>query len=151
MAKLKIHFHKISSRLELFFIALMVFSLMALLQETSIFLDNGITWNPHLMGGITFSGIATFWVTLITFFVAMFIVLARSTIVEGRNKTSNSLDYFVGFLSAIGIFMIAIAISSFFYHSNTIVPLLWNINSILLVRIGFFFEALTVLWFGFTN
>jgi hypothetical protein len=150
--KLKVHF-RISRGWELFFVALMIFSLMALFQETSIFLNdaNGINWNPHLMGGVTFSGIATFWVTLITFFVAMFIVLARSTIVEGRNKTSNSLDYVVSFFSAVGIFMITIAVSSFFYYGNNTVPLLWNLNSILLIRLGFIFQAITVLWFGFTN
>lgn len=150
--KLKIHF-RISRGWELFFIALMIFSLMALFQETSIFLNdaNGINWMPHLVGRITFSGITTFWVTLIVFFFAMFFVLARSTIVEGRNKTSNGLDYFFGLISALGIFMIVIAVSSFFYYGNNVVPLLWDINSVLLIRLGFIFEAITVLWFGFTN
>ena len=150
MKKLKVHF-RISRGVELFFVALMIFTLMALFQETSIFRSEGITWMPHLVGSIQFSGIATFWVTLILFFISLFIVLARSVIVEGRNKTSNSLDYFFGFMGTIGIFMIVIAISSFFYSGTDIIPLLWNINSIVLIRLGFIFEAITILWFGFTN
>lgn len=148
--KLKIHF-RITRGWELFFIALMLGSMMALFQMASIFRTQGITWNPHLISGVTFSGIITLWVTVIIFHICLFIVIARSVIVEGRNKTSNSIDYAVGTLGVLSIYMILISIIYGLYKGTPNIEFLWNVPSMVLTQLGFILNFAVALYYGFTN
>jgi hypothetical protein len=129
----------------------MLASLMALFQETSIFREKGLEWYPHLVSGIQFSGVWALWVTLIIFHIALFTVIARSVIIEGRNKTSNWLDYSAGFLGVIGIYLVATSTFYTLYRGLPNIEFLWNISSIALLRVGFIIEAIVTLWFGFTE
>lgn len=148
--KFKIHW-KFTRKWELFFIALMLASLMALFQETSIFREKGLDWMPHLVSGVQFSGVWALWVTLIIFHICLFTVIARSVIIEGRNKTSNWLDYSAGFLGVIGIYFVAISTFYTLYNGQPNIEFLGNISSIALLRAGFVIEAIVTLWFGFTE
>ena len=141
----------LSRGFELFCIGLMLFSLMALFQETSIFRQEGLTWQPHLISGIQFSGVAAFIVTIVVFHIAFFIVITRSVIVEGRNKTSNWIDYVVGFLGIIGIYFVAMSTFYVLYKNLPNIEFLFNISTLTLMRIGFGIEALVTLWFGLTE
>jgi hypothetical protein len=149
--KKQLIYFKFTRGWELFFIVLMLASLMALFQETSLFRQEGLHWSPHLISGITFSGIATFWITVIVFHIALFIVIARSVIVEGRNKTSNSLDYLAGFLAVVGIYFVLISTIYWLYKGQLNIEFLWNISSNVLLRLGFIIEALAIIWFGITE
>lgn len=147
---LKIHF-RLSRGWELFFIALMLGSLMALFQMASIFRTEGLAWNPHLVGGVTFSGIWTLWATVIIFHICLFIIIARSVIVEGRNRTSNSLDYGMGFLGVLSIYMILTSIIYGLYKGTPNIEFLWNVSSIFLLQLGFITNFFVALYFGLTN
>lgn len=152
MAKKKqLIFWNLTRGWELFFLALMLGALMALFQETSIFREKGWAWNPHLLGGIQFSGIATFWVTIIIFHIALFFVIVRSVAIEGRNKTANSLDFLAGFLGILGIYMVLVSTVYFLYRGLPNVEFLWNITTLSLLRIGFIIEAIITVWFGVTE
>lgn len=150
MKKFKIHF-QFTRGWELFFLALMLGSLMALFQETSIFRTEGLSWTPHLVGGVTFSGIATFWVTLVIFHICLFVIIARSVIVEGRTKTSNFLDYSLGFLSILAIYCILISTIYGLYKGTPDIEFLWNIPSILLLRIGFIVNFIVAIYYSVTD
>jgi hypothetical protein len=150
MVKTKVHF-RFTRGWELFFLGLMLASLMALFQETSILRQIGYVWRPHLVSGIQFSGIWALWVTLIVFHISLFTVIARSVIVEGRNMTSNWLDYSAGFIGVIGIYFVATSTFYSLYRGLPNIEFLWNISSLLLLRIGFVLEAIVTLWFGFTE
>jgi len=149
--KKQLIYFKFTRGWELFFIVLMLASLMALFQETSLFREQGLHWMPHLVGGITFSGIVAFWITVIIFHIALFTVIARSVIVEGRNKTSNSLDYLAGFLAVVGIYCVLTATIYWLYKGQLNIEFLWNISSNVLLRLGFIIEALAIIWFGITE
>lgn len=150
MAKKIVHF-RLSRGWELFFIALMLGSLMALFQEASIFREVGLEWKPHLVGSIDFSGLWALWVTVIIFHIALFTVIARSVIVEGRNKTDNWLDFGAGFIGVIGIYCVLLSTIYFLHRGLPNIEFLWNISSLALLRVGFVLEALVCLWFGFTE
>lgn len=150
MKRLKIHF-RLSRGWELFFIALMLGSMMAMFQMASIFRTEGITWNPHLIAGVTFSGIITLWVTAIIFHICLFIIIARSVIVEGRNKTSNAIDYAVGILGVISLYMILISIIYGLYRGQPNIEFLWNVPSLVLTQLGFAINFGVALYYGFTN
>ena len=136
---------------ELFFIALMLASLMALFQESSILRIKGLAWMPHLVSGIQFSGIATFWITLIIFHIALFCVIARSIAIEGRNKTANSLDFLAGFIAILGIYFVLVSTIYWLYRGQVNIEFLWNASSVILLRVGFVIEALVCIWFGITE
>ena len=137
---------------ELFFLALMLGSLMALFQETSILRGvDGLAWRPHLIGSIDFSGVWALWITVIVFHIALFTVIARSVIVEGRNRTANWLDFVAGFIGVIGIYFILLSTIYWLNRGLPNIEFLWNISSMALLRIGFILEAIVTLWFGFTE
>lgn len=136
---------------ELFFLALMLGSLMAMLQETSILQSDGLSWRPHLVAGVQFSGIIALWVTIIIFHIALFTIIARSVIVEGRNKTNNWLDFSAGFIGIISIYFILTSTIYGLYRGLPNIEFLWNISSIFLIRLGFILEFLVALYFGFTE
>lgn len=150
MNKLKIHF-EFTRGWELFFIFVMLASLMAMFQETNILRINGLEWNPHLVGGVQFSGIIAFWITIAIFHIALFTIIARSVIVEGRNKTSNSIDYCVGFFGVIGVYAVLISTIYAVYRGLPNIEFLWNVSSIFLLRAGFIIEFLVALYYGTTN
>ncbi len=144
----------ISRGFELFLIGLMLFCLMALFQETSIFREKGLEWFPHLVSGVQFSGVVTFWVTIILYHVALFIILSRSVVDFGRkaNNTSNWLDYTAGFIAVLGIYLVAMSTIYVLYKGPTTnIEFLFNISSIALLRIGFVMEFIAVGWFAATE
>ena len=147
---LRIHF-EVTRGLELFLIALMLGSMMALFQMASIYRTEGISWNPHLLGGVTFSGLATLWVTVIIFHICLITIIARSVIVEGRNQTSNSIDYAVGGVGILSLYLILTAILSGLHTGSPTIEFLWNIKSLTLLQLGFIFNFAVALYFGFTN
>jgi hypothetical protein len=150
MRKLKIHF-EFTRGWELFFIFVMLASLMAMFQETNILRADGLSWRPHLIAGIQFSGIIALWVTIAIFHIGLFTVIARSVIVEGRNKTSNSLDYLAGFIGVLGIYFVLISTIYAVYRGIPNIEFLWNLSSIALLRIGFIMEFLVALYYGVTG
>jgi hypothetical protein len=150
MVKRLIHW-RFSRGWELFFLALMLGALMALFQETSILRTDGLAWRPHLIGSIDFSGVWALWITVVVFHVALFTVIARSVIVEGRNRTANWLDFVAGFVGVVGIYFILLSTIYLLHRGLPNIEFLWNISSIALLRIGFILEAIITLYFGFTE
>jgi hypothetical protein len=153
MAKKKLIHFKLTRGWELFFLVLMLASLMALFQETSIFREVGIEWRPHLIGSVDFSGLWAFWVTVIIFHIALFFVIARSVAGENakKHRTATWLDFVAGFVAVVGIYFILTSTIYWLYKGQTDIEFLGNISSLVLLRLGFVLEAIICIWYGITE
>ena len=117
--------------------------------SSNLFLQQGTSWQPHLISSILLPGVTVFWVSLIAYHILMMTIIVRSILKRGG--TDNKYDYIVGFTMIIGVFCVITSVLYGVYNGKPLIEFFYDVPYMTLFAIGFLIEALGTTWFAFTE